>query len=53
MKLCKNMVYYVAATGKRYYFGRASRDILEARITLDRARRAMPGEVWDIVAIAA
>lgn len=53
MKNWKTMWYYVAATGKRYSFGRATRDMLEARVTLDNARRMYPGEEWNIVAYAA
>lgn len=53
MKNCKALRYYVAAVGKKYYYGAATGDILMAHVTLDRARRAMPGEVWDIVAYAA
>lgn len=52
MKNCKTM-YYIAPVGKRVYFGRAVGDVLSAQILLDRARRAMPGEVWDIVAVGA
>lgn len=53
MKICKNPTYYVRIIGKPYSFGRATRDMLAARVNLDRARRLYPGEVWDIVAIAA
>lgn len=53
MKNCKTMRYYIAAVGKKYYFGNATGDILTAQILLDRARRVMPGETWDIVAFAA
>jgi hypothetical protein len=52
MKNCKNVRYYVAAMGKKYYFGQATGDMLTARITLDRARRTMPDETWGIVAYA-
>ena len=53
MKNCKTMRYYIAAVGKRYYYGQATGDILTAQILLDRARHAMPGELWNIVAYAA
>ena len=53
MKNCKTMRYYIAAVGKRYYYGNATGDILTARILLDRARHAMPWETWDIVTYAA
>jgi len=53
MKIYKNALYYVRIMGKPYSFGRASRDMLEAQITLDRARRMYPGEDWGIVTIAA
>lgn len=52
MKICKNTMYYVRIMGKPYSFGRASRDMLAAQITLDRARRMYPGENWGIVALA-
>ena len=45
--------YYVVAAGKRYSFGKATCDVLAARVTLDRARRTYPGEVWDIVKLTA
>ena len=50
MKICKTMVYYVAAIGKRYYFGKAAPDMLTAQITLADARRSIPDESWGIVA---
>lgn len=49
----RSMRYYVVADGKRYSFGRATCDMLAARVTLDRARRMYPREVWNIVAYAA
>lgn len=52
MKICKNSLYYVRIAGKPYSFGKASRDILSAQITLAEARRVYPGEEWGIVAIA-
>lgn len=53
MKICKSMMYYVRIIGKPYSFGRASRDMLAAQITLAEARRVYPGEEWGIVALAA
>lgn len=53
MKNWKPMWYYVVAAGKRYSFGRATRDMLKAQMALAEARRMYPGEVWDIVALAA
>lgn len=50
MKLCKDLLYYVVATGKRYSFGRATADMLTAQINLSQARRMYPGEEWAIVA---
>lgn len=52
MKICKNPLYYVRIMGKPYSFGKASRDMLAAQITLAEARRTYPGEEWGIVAIA-
>ena len=53
MKISKTMAYYVAAMGKRFYYGSATRDMLKAQITLAEARRVYPGEEWGIVAYAA
>ena len=53
MKLCKKTVYYVAAVGGKYMFGKATPDMLAARVTLDRARRTYPREVWNIIALTA
>ena len=53
MKICKNALYYVRIIGKPYSFGKASRDMLAAQITLAEARRMYPGEEWGIVAYAA
>lgn len=53
MKICKIMRYYVVADGKKYTFGKATGDMLSARITLDRARRVYPMETWNIVALSA
>jgi len=52
MKICKTALYYVRIIGKPYSFGKASRDMLAAQITLAEARRSYPGEEWGIVAIA-
>ena len=52
MKLCKNLTYYVRIVGKPYSYGRATRDMLTAQITLAEARRVYPGEEWGIVAMA-
>ena len=52
MKICKNMTYYVRIMGKPYSFGRGTRDMLSAQITLAEARRLYPAEEWGIVAIA-
>lgn len=51
MKICQNTMYYVRIMGKPYSFGRASRDMLAAQITLSEARRLYPGEEWGIVAL--
>ena len=53
MKICKNLRYYVVAEGKKYSFGKATGDMLAARITLDRARRVYPAESWNIIALSA
>lgn len=52
MKICKNLTYMVRIMGKPYSFGKASRDMLAAQITLSEARRLYPGEDWGIVALA-
>lgn len=52
MKNWKPLWYYVVAAGKRYSFGRATRDMLEAQMTLAEARRMYPGEEWGIAAYA-
>lgn len=52
MKICKTALYYVRIIDKPYSFGKASRDMLAAQITLAEARRVYPGEDWGIVAIA-
>ena len=52
MKNWRPMRYYVAAVGKRYYYGRATGDILKAQMALAEARRMYPGEEWGIAAYA-
>ena len=49
----KNLYYYVRIIGKPYSFGKACKDVLTARITLDRAMHAYPNEDWHIVEICA
>lgn len=53
MKIYKTMRYYVVAEGKKYTFGKATGDMLAARLTLDRARRIYPAEKWNIVSMFA
>lgn len=53
MKICKTIRYYVVADGKKYTFGKATGDMLAARLTLDRARRIYPAEKWNIVSMFA
>lgn len=53
MKIWKNATYYVRIIGKPYCFGKASRDMLTAQITLAEARRMYPAEEWGIVSYAA
>lgn len=49
------MAYYVTGNGGKgkYYYGKAAKSMLAALILLDDARRAMPGERWEIVAYPA
>ena len=49
----KNLYYYVQAVGKRYMFGRGTRDVLTARINLAQAVKLYPSEDWQIVEICA
>ena len=51
--MLKNLYYYVQIVGKPYSFGKACRDVLSARLTLDRAMRTYPNEEWQIVQISA
>lgn len=53
MKICKTIRYYVVADGKKYTFGKATGDMLEARLILYRARNIYPAETWNIVALKA
>jgi len=49
----KTLYYYVRIMGKPYSFGKVCKDVLTARITLDRAMRTYPNEPWQIVEICA